>query len=65
MEVHINEIVSSIRAVDHQQLLSTPLLERLVQEVMRSIDDRDGHRRRVDAERRVTSGVRDELESEI
>jgi hypothetical protein len=64
MEVQINEIVSSIRTVDQQQLLSPKLIERLVQEVMRAMDERDAHRRRVAGERKITSGVRDEQEGE-
>jgi hypothetical protein len=64
MEVQIDEIVSSIRAVDQQQLLSPQLLQKLVSEVMRAMDERDGHRKRVHEERKVTSGVRDEQEGE-
>ena len=62
MEVRIGEIVSSIRAVDTEQLLSPPLLARIVTEVLRAVDERDDHRHRVAAERRVTSGVRDALD---
>lgn len=64
MEVQINEIVSSIRTVDQQQLLSPQLVQKLVQEVIRVMDDRDAHKRRVMDERKVTSGVRDEMEGE-
>jgi len=64
MEVQINEIVSSIRTVDQQQLLSPKLLQRLVQEVMRAIEERDAHKRRIKDERKITSGVRDEIEGE-
>jgi hypothetical protein len=64
MEVQINEIVSSIRTVDQQQLLSPKLIQRLTHEVMRAMDERDAHRRRVNDERKITSGVRDEQEGE-
>jgi hypothetical protein len=64
MEVQINEIVSSIRTVDQQQLLSPKLLQRLVHEVMRAIEERDAHKRRIKDERKITSGVRDEIEGE-
>ena len=64
MEVQINEIVSSIRTVDQQQLLSPTLVQRLVHEVMRAIDERDARRRRIEQERKITSGVRDEQEGE-
>jgi hypothetical protein len=64
MDVQINEIVSSIRTVDQQQLLSPKVTERLVAEVMRAMDARDAYRRRVRDERRITTGVRDEQEGE-
>jgi hypothetical protein len=64
MDVQIDEIVSSIHAVDQQQLLSPHLIRRLVNEVMRAMDEEHAHRKRVDGERKVTSGVRDEQEGE-
>jgi len=64
MEVQINEIVGSIRTVDQQQLLSPKLLQRLVHEIMRAIEERDAHKRRIKDERKITSGVRDEIEGE-
>jgi hypothetical protein len=61
-EIHINEFVSSIRAVD--PMLSPQMVERIVCEVLKAVDERQEYRQRVNAERRVTSGVRDELEGE-
>lgn len=61
-EIHINEFVSSIRAVD--PMLSPQMVERIVCEVLKAVDERHEYRLRVNAERRVTSGVRDELEGE-
>jgi len=64
MEVHIGELVSTVRAVDGDALLTPQTLQKIVEVVLKAIDDRDGHRRRVDAERRVSDGVRGELEGE-
>lgn len=63
-EVEVHEMVGSIRAMDQQQLLSPQIMGRIVGEVMRAIDERQAYRARVDAERRITSGVRDEQEGE-
>lgn len=60
MDVHVGEIVSTVRAVDGDALLSPQVLERIVRAVMRAIEERDAHARRVRSEQRVTSGVRDE-----
>lgn len=62
MEIRIGEIVSAIRAVDTEQLLSPPLLARIVTEVVRAVDERDEHRQRVNGERRITTGLRDALD---
>jgi hypothetical protein len=40
------------------------LLERIVTATLRAVDEQHEHRARVEAERQVTSGVRDELEGE-
>lgn len=62
MEIRIGDIVSAIRAVDTEQLLSPPLLARIVTEVLRAVDEREDHRARVADERRVTRGLRDALD---
>ncbi|HKP51321.1 MAG TPA: hypothetical protein VJ183_01570 [Chloroflexia bacterium] len=60
MDVHVGEIVSSVRAVDGDALLSPQVMEKIVRAVMRAMEERDAHTGRVRAEQRVTSGVRDE-----
>ena len=57
MNVHIGEVVSSVRAVDGDPALSPRAMEQIVRAVLRAVrEDRD-HDRRAGAERRVTSGV--------
>jgi hypothetical protein len=60
MDVYIDEIVSTVRAVDGEALLAPQTLERIVRAVLRAVEERDTHERRVRAERRVTAGVRAE-----
>ena len=60
MEIHIEEIVSTVRAVDGEALLAPQTLERIVRAVLRAVEEREAHARRVRAERRVTAGVRAE-----
>lgn len=62
MEVQINEIQSTVRAVDGDTLLSPPTLAKIVRVVMREVNDQQAHRERVRSEQRITRGVRYELE---
>jgi hypothetical protein len=62
MEVQINELQSTVRAVDGDALLSPQTLEKIVRVVLAAINDQEGHRQRVRAEQRITSGVSHELE---
>jgi hypothetical protein len=60
MDVHVGEISSRVQAVDGDALLSPQVLEKIVRAVLRAVDERDSHNKRVRAEQRVTSGVRQE-----
>lgn len=62
MEVEINNLSSTVQAVDGDSLLTPKTMERIVRVVLEAIDERDGHRQRVRAEQRITSGVSHELE---
>jgi hypothetical protein len=64
VEVRIGEIVSSVHAVDGDALLAPQTLEKIVRAVLRAVDERESHARRVRAEQRVSGGVREELEGE-
>ena len=64
MEVNIEEVVSTVRTVDSDSLLSPDALRRIVQVVMRALEEKELHERRVSAEQCFTGGVRDQLEEE-
>jgi hypothetical protein len=64
MEVEINELQSTVRAVDHESLLSPQMINRIIRLVLAAVDDRDNHRKRVKAEQRITDGVSHELEEQ-
>ena len=59
MEIKIGEAHNSITAMNTEQLLSQPLLERIVARVLLAMDERNAHRERVDQERRIGAGVDD------
>ena len=65
MEVHINDIVSTVHAVDGDSLLSPRTMEELMQCFLQAVDQRDDHRRSVRAERRITAGVAAEQAEEV
>ncbi|HEY3284048.1 MAG TPA: hypothetical protein VGN26_17400 [Armatimonadota bacterium] len=64
MEVEIGEVVSTVRAVDSDGLLSPQLLSKITRIVMKAMDERDAHHKRVRAEQRITPGVSHEQEGE-
>jgi hypothetical protein len=64
MEVHINDIVSTVHAVDGDALLAPQTLAKIVQAVLEVMREQEEHRMRVRSEKQVSSGVRDELDEE-
>lgn len=62
MEVHIGDIVSMVRAVDGDSLLTPQTLSKIVQVVLEAVREQEEHHKRVRAEQRISSGVREELE---
>lgn len=62
MEVQINDLQSTVRAVDGDALLSPQTMEKIVRAVLQAVNDQEAHRQRVRAEQRITSGVSHELE---
>jgi hypothetical protein len=62
MEVHIGDIVSTVRAVDGDSLLTPQTLSKIVQVVLEAVREQEEHHKRVRAEQRISSGVREELE---
>jgi hypothetical protein len=65
MDVEINEVVSTVHAVDDRTLLSPQLLRRLIDQVTRAMTERLGHEKRAESERRVTGGVSIERDEEV
>jgi len=61
-EVNISQITSTMNAVDEDSWLAPHRMERIVNAVLRVMDERDAHRARVAAEQRISGGVREEQE---
>ena len=64
MQVEINEVVSTVRAVDGDALLAPQTLTRIVTAVMKAMEEMEFHRDRVRAETQVTEGVAAEQRKE-
>jgi hypothetical protein len=64
MEVHINEVVSTARAVSGDAVLSQRTLEKIVKTVLSALHAQRADEERAKRDRRVTSGARDEQEGE-
>ncbi len=64
MDVHIGEVVSTVRAVDGDALLESRTLEKIVNAVLQAVREQEEHRARMRVERRITGGVLDEQEGE-
>ena len=64
MPVNIQEIVSTVRAVDGDALVSPQVLGRIVEGVLQAVEARERHDERVRADTRVTAGVAHEQSEE-
>ena len=58
MQVIIDEIVSSVRAVDSQALLSREVMDAIVKAVVAAVEQGEQHRKRLDDEVRFDSSSR-------
>jgi hypothetical protein len=56
MEVHIDEVVSTIHTVDNEALVSPSVMRQLVQAVMRQVRAERDHERRVRNEQSMNAG---------
>jgi len=61
MDVHIADVVSTVRAVDNEALLSPQVMEQIVRAVLRAVEENEAHRTRVQQEQRI-AGAGDEYE---
>lgn len=59
MDVYIDEVVSTVHAVDEEAVLTPALMQRIVETVLRAIEERERHAARVSAEQRIGRGVVD------
>jgi len=57
MDVHINEMNSTVRATDTQALLSPQLLNQIVKAVLERLREEQAHEQRVADERNVRFGT--------
>jgi len=64
MDVEINEVVSTVHAVDDRTLLSPQLMRRLIEQITRAMTEKLEHEKRACSERRVTGGVSIERDEE-
>lgn len=56
MEVHIDEVVSTVHAIDSEALVSPAVMRQLVQTVMQHVRAEQDHARRVRNEQGVNAG---------
>ena len=61
MDINIEEVISNIRSVDDDSLLTPRVLERILRAVQEVINERELHDARIGAEQRISSGVAEEL----
>jgi hypothetical protein len=64
MDVHIDDLVGTVRSVDGDALLTPQLLDRIVRAVLHEIEERRARERHLRSERRITAGVSHELSEE-
>lgn len=57
MDVSINEVHSDVRAVDSQSLLDPRILQQIVRACLQAIKDQQTREKRMDEERKLTSGI--------
>lgn len=57
MQVEINEVVSTVRAIDGDALLAPQTLQRIVATVLQALQEVEAHSQRVRAETQVSGGV--------
>lgn len=57
MPIHIDEVVSTVHAVDDSALLSPAVLRQIVDAVMKQVRAEEAHRRRVKSEQTVNAGL--------
>ncbi len=59
-DIHVHSFSSTIRATDSQSLLSPQVMERIVIEVMRRMEEKQEHDRRLANDRNLSRSVIDQ-----
>ncbi len=54
MDVHIDDIVSTVRTVDHEALLSPQVMHQIVRAVLQAVREDQAHSERLRVERAFT-----------
>jgi hypothetical protein len=60
MDVIISDVVSTVRAVDSEALLSPRVMEEIVRAVLRAVEEQEAHQMRVRNEQRISCCDRDQ-----
>lgn len=63
-DIEINQVNTTMRAVDGDSLLTPQTMEKLVRAVLQAFNEQVAYNRRVHAERRLTGGVVPEMAEE-
>lgn len=56
MRIEVDEMVSDVHALDDAALLSRPVLDRIVAQVLQAVREDEGHRERLASERAIAGG---------
>jgi hypothetical protein len=64
MDINIQTLSSTVRAVDSNTLVTPQVMEQILQMVMQAVEAQQRDQKREQADRRVTPGVTYELERE-
>lgn len=65
MEVHIEEMQSTVHATDSESMLNPALMRRIVRAVLAELSDRQISEQRWQEERRLAQGASDQRREEI
>ena len=61
MHVEVGELVSNVHVMDGDSILTPQMISKVSQLILKVIEERENHQKRVRAEQRVSSGVSAEL----
>jgi hypothetical protein len=60
VEVNINEMQSTVRALDSDSVLAPQTMQKIIDAVMQAVEERERHRDRVRAEQKVGGALEGE-----